>query len=105
MAKTQYSFSHDPKLKGVPTGLSLALVSLQKFIYAMQVLLSRSVLFDCQRVLASFTPSLATCKLCQGLAHDLVSQLLTIITCCLILNTGFWEVGLDPETGKVLGLF
>ena len=78
MAKTQYSFSHDPKLKGVPTGLSLALVSLQKFMYVMQALLSRFVLFDCQRVLASFTPSLATCKPCRGLAHDLVSQQLTI---------------------------
>ena len=26
-------------------------------------------------------------------------------TRCLILDTGFWEVDLDPETGKVLGLF
>ena len=29
MAKTQYSFSHDPKLKGVPTGFTIPIRSVR----------------------------------------------------------------------------
>ncbi|KAI0636754.1 FTHFS-domain-containing protein [Trametes polyzona] len=72
MAKTQYSFSHDPKLKGVPTGFTIPIRSVRLsagagFLYP--------ILGDMQTM-----PGLGT-------------------------RPGFWEVGLDPETGKVVGLF
>ncbi|KAF8902135.1 formate--tetrahydrofolate ligase-domain-containing protein [Gymnopilus junonius] len=72
MAKTQYSFSHDPKLKGVPTGFTLPIRSIRLsagagFLYP--------ILGDIQTM-----PGLGT-------------------------RPGFWEVGLDKETGRVVGLF
>ncbi|KAI0673003.1 FTHFS-domain-containing protein [Trametes maxima] len=72
MAKTQYSFSHDPKLKGVPTGFTIPIRSVRLsagagFLYP--------ILGDMQTM-----PGLGT-------------------------RPGFWEVGLDPETGRVVGLF
>ncbi|TFK42578.1 formate--tetrahydrofolate ligase-domain-containing protein [Crucibulum laeve] len=72
MAKTQYSFSHDPKLKGVPTGFTLPIRSVRLsagagFLYP--------ILGDMQTM-----PGLGT-------------------------RPGFWEVGLDPESGRVIGLF
>ncbi|KAI0362366.1 FTHFS-domain-containing protein [Trametes cingulata] len=72
MAKTQYSFSHDPKLKGVPSGFTIPIRSVRLsagagFLYP--------ILGDMQTM-----PGLGT-------------------------RPGFWEVGLDPETGKVVGLF
>ncbi|PPR06657.1 hypothetical protein CVT26_001199 [Gymnopilus dilepis] len=72
MAKTQYSFSHDPKLKGVPTGFTLPIRSIRLsagagFLYP--------ILGDMQTM-----PGLGT-------------------------RPGFWEVGLDKETGRVVGLF
>ncbi|OSD08637.1 FTHFS-domain-containing protein [Trametes coccinea BRFM310] len=72
MAKTQYSFSHDPKLKGVPTGFTIPIRSVRLsagagFLYPL--------LGDMQTM-----PGLGT-------------------------RPGFWEVGLDPESGKVVGLF
>ncbi|KAI0928913.1 hypothetical protein AcW1_006014 [Taiwanofungus camphoratus] len=72
MAKTQYSFSHDPKLKGVPSGFTVPIRELRLsagagFIYPL--------LGDMQTM-----PGLGT-------------------------RPGFWEVGLDPATGRVVGLF
>lgn len=72
MAKTQYSFSHDPKLKGVPSGFTIPIRSVRLsagagFLYP--------ILGDMQTM-----PGLGT-------------------------RPGFWEVGLDPETGRVVGLF
>ncbi|EIM90025.1 FTHFS-domain-containing protein [Stereum hirsutum FP-91666 SS1] len=72
MAKTQYSFSHDPKLKNVPTGFTVPIRSVRLsagagFLYPL--------LGDMQTM-----PGLGT-------------------------RPGFWEVGLDPETGRVVGLF
>ncbi|THH19314.1 hypothetical protein EW146_g1836 [Bondarzewia mesenterica] len=72
MAKTQYSFSHDPKLKNVPTGFTIPIRSVRLsagagFLYPL--------LGDMQTM-----PGLGT-------------------------RPGFWEVGLDPETGRVVGLF
>ncbi|KAL5533341.1 ADE3_2 [Sanghuangporus sanghuang] len=72
MAKTQYSFSHDPKLKGVPSGFTIPIRSVRLaagagFLYPL--------LGDVQTM-----PGLGT-------------------------RPGFWEVGLDPDTGRVVGLF
>ncbi|KAK7467150.1 tetrahydrofolate synthase [Stygiomarasmius scandens] len=72
MAKTQYSFSHDPKLKGVPSGFTIPIRSVRLsagagFLYP--------ILGDMQTM-----PGLGT-------------------------RPGFWEVSLDPETGRVVGLF
>ncbi|TFY80839.1 hypothetical protein EWM64_g3178 [Hericium alpestre] len=72
MAKTQYSFSHDPKLKGVPTGFTVPIRSVRLsagagFLYPL--------LGDMQTM-----PGLGT-------------------------RPGFWEVGVDPESGRVVGLF
>ncbi|ETW85920.1 hypothetical protein HETIRDRAFT_122342 [Heterobasidion irregulare TC 32-1] len=72
MAKTQYSFSHDPKLKNVPSGFTIPIRSVRLsagagFLYPL--------LGDMQTM-----PGLGT-------------------------RPGFWEVGLDPESGRVVGLF
>lgn len=72
MAKTQYSFSHDPKLKNVPSGFTVPIRSVRLsagagFLYP--------ILGDMQTM-----PGLGT-------------------------RPGFWEVGLDPESGRVVGLF
>ncbi|KAH8117600.1 FTHFS-domain-containing protein [Phellopilus nigrolimitatus] len=72
MAKTQYSFSHDPKLKGVPTGFTIPIRSVR---------LSAGAGFLC--------PILGDMQTMPGLGT----------------RPGFWEVGLDPETGRVVGLF
>ncbi|CAK5277688.1 unnamed protein product [Mycena citricolor] len=72
MAKTQYSFSHDPKLKGVPTGFTVPI---------REVRLSAGAGF--------LYPILGDMQTMPGLGT----------------RPGFWEVGLDPETGAVQGLF
>ncbi|KIY50859.1 FTHFS-domain-containing protein [Fistulina hepatica ATCC 64428] len=72
MAKTQYSFSHDPKLKNVPTGFTIPIRSVKLFAGAG---------FLC--------PLLGDMQTMPGLGT----------------RPGFWEVDLDPETGRVLGLF
>ncbi|KAI1794574.1 C-1-tetrahydrofolate synthase [Ganoderma leucocontextum] len=72
MAKTQYSFSHDPKLKGVPTGFTIP-------IRAVRLSAGAGFLY----------PILGDMQTMPGLGT----------------RPGFWEVGLDPETGRVVGLF
>ena len=90
MAKTQYSFSHDPKLKGVPTGFTIPIRSVRLsagagFLYP--------ILGDMQTMPGLGTrPGLSSLHdgVYQQFAHGLA---------------GFWEVGLDPQTGRVVGLF
>ena len=72
MAKTQYSFSHDPKLKGVPTGFTVP-------IRAVRLSAGAGFLY----------PILGDMQTMPGLGT----------------RPGFWEVGLDPKTGRVVGLF
>jgi len=72
VAKTQYSFSHDPKLKGVPTGFTIPI---------REVRLSAGAGF--------LYPILGDMQTMPGLGT----------------RPGFWEVGLDEETGRVIGLF
>ncbi|EPQ58117.1 FTHFS-domain-containing protein [Gloeophyllum trabeum ATCC 11539] len=72
MAKTQYSFSHDGKLKGVPTGFTVPI---------REIRLSAGAGF--------LYPILGDMQTMPGLGT----------------RPGFWEVGLDPETGRVVGLF
>ncbi|KAJ7046787.1 formate--tetrahydrofolate ligase-domain-containing protein [Mycena alexandri] len=72
MAKTQYSFSHDPKLKGVPTGFTIP-------IRAVRLSAGAGFLYPILGDMATM-PGLGT-------------------------RPGFWEVGLDPVTGTVQGLF
>ena len=72
MAKTQYSFSHDPKLKGVPSGFTIPI---------REVRLSAGAGF--------LYPLLGDMQTMPGLGT----------------RPGFWEVGLDPESGRVVGLF
>ncbi|KAF8894620.1 formate--tetrahydrofolate ligase-domain-containing protein [Infundibulicybe gibba] len=72
MAKTQYSFSHDPKLKGVPTGFTVP-------IRAVRLSAGAGFLY----------PILGDMQTMPGLGT----------------RPGFWEVGLDPDTGRVVGLF
>ncbi|PBK78156.1 FTHFS-domain-containing protein [Armillaria solidipes] len=72
MAKTQYSFSHDPKLKGVPTGFTIP-------IRAVRLSAGAGFLY----------PILGDMQTMPGLGT----------------RPGFWEVGLDPESGRVVGLF
>ncbi|KAI0709483.1 C-1-tetrahydrofolate synthase [Earliella scabrosa] len=72
MAKTQYSFSHDPKLKNVPSGFTIP-------IRAVRLSAGAGFLY----------PILGDMQTMPGLGT----------------RPGFWEVGLDPETGRVVGLF
>ena len=72
MAKTQYSFSHDPKLKGVPSGFTIPI---------REVRLSAGAGF--------LYPLLGDMQTMPGLGT----------------RPGFWEVGLDPDSGRVVGLF
>ncbi|RDX56536.1 C-1-tetrahydrofolate synthase [Lentinus brumalis] len=72
MAKTQYSFSHDPKLKGVPTGFTIPIRAVRLSAGA-------------------------------GFLYPIVGDMQTMPG--LGTRPGFWEVGLDPETGRVIGLF
>ncbi|THH31151.1 hypothetical protein EUX98_g3053 [Antrodiella citrinella] len=72
MAKTQYSFSHDPKLKNVPSGFTIPI---------REVRLSAGAGF--------VYPILGDMQTMPGLGT----------------RPGFWEVGLDVETGRVIGLF
>jgi len=72
MAKTQYSFSHNPKLKGVPSGFTIPI---------REIRLSAGAGF--------LYPILGDMQTMPGLGT----------------RPGFWEVGLDPHSGKVVGLF
>ncbi|KAF8921295.1 formate--tetrahydrofolate ligase-domain-containing protein [Mucidula mucida] len=72
MAKTQYSFSHDPKLKNVPSGFTVP-------IRAVRLSAGAGFLY----------PLLGDMQTMPGLGT----------------RPGFWEVGLDPENGRVVGLF
>ncbi|KAF6765211.1 C-1-tetrahydrofolate synthase [Ephemerocybe angulata] len=72
VAKTQYSFSHDPKLKNVPTGFTIP-------IRAVRLSAGAGFLY----------PILGDMQTMPGLGT----------------RPGFWEVGLDPESGRVVGLF
>jgi len=89
MAKSQYSFSHDPKLKNVPSGMkcgSIALVNLSdKFL--------------------GFTLPVRSVRLSAGAGflYPILGDMQTMPG--LGTRPGFWEVGLDQETGRVVGLF
>ncbi|KAI0082803.1 FTHFS-domain-containing protein [Panus rudis PR-1116 ss-1] len=72
MAKTQYSFSHDPKLKNVPTGFTVP-------IRAVRLSAGAGFLY----------PLLGDMQTMPGLGT----------------RPGFWEVDLDIETGRPIGLF
>ncbi|KAI0726658.1 C-1-tetrahydrofolate synthase [Fomitopsis betulina] len=72
MAKTQYSFSHDPKLKNVASGFTVPI---------REVRLSAGA----------------------GFLYPLCGDMQTMPG--LGTRPGFWEVGLDAETGRVVGLF
>lgn len=72
MAKTQYSFSHDPKLKNVPSGFTLPIRSIRLSAGA-------------------------------GFLYPILGEMQTMPG--LGTRPGFWEVGLDSETGHVVGLF
>lgn len=72
MAKTQYSFSHDPSLKNAPSGFTVP-------IRAVRLSAGAGFLY----------PILGDMQTMPGLGT----------------RPGFWEVDLDPETGRVVGLF
>ncbi|KAI0006034.1 FTHFS-domain-containing protein [Russula compacta] len=72
MAKTQYSFSHDPKLKNAPTEFVVP-------IRSVRLSAGAGFLF----------PLLGDMQTMPGLGT----------------RPGFWEVGLDSQSGQVVGLF
>jgi methylenetetrahydrofolate dehydrogenase (NADP+) / methenyltetrahydrofolate cyclohydrolase / formyltetrahydrofolate synthetase len=105
MAKTQYSFSHDAKLKGVPTGY-LTFLSFVRISYPGE----------------GFTVPIRTIRLSAGAGflYPILGDMQTMpglgtrpglynhpifTDCMLIISSGFWEVGLDSESGRVTGLF
>jgi methylenetetrahydrofolate dehydrogenase (NADP+)/methenyltetrahydrofolate cyclohydrolase/formyltetrahydrofolate synthetase len=89
MAKTQYSFSHDPKLKGVPTGTSSSAPMAPKSLNSV----------------IGFTVPVRAVRLSAGAGflYPLLGDMQTMPG--LSTRPGFWEVGLDEETGRVVGLF
>ena len=65
-----------------------------------------SVKCACLLAQVSYTLSLVTCKPCRALAHGQVSSIMYSAHIYLTrTRAGFWEVGLDPQTGRVVGLF
>jgi hypothetical protein len=79
------------------------------FLFSFQGSLFRFVQLDSQQGQASCTLSLEICKPCLVLEPGQVRpvtplprvSILTFLRCF----AGFWEVGLDPQTGRVVGLF
>jgi hypothetical protein len=80
------------------------------FFFSFQGSLFRFVQLDSQQEQASSTLSLEICKPCLVLEPGQVRpvtplsprvSILTLLRCFV----GFWEVGLDPQTGRVIGLF
>ena len=96
MAKTQYSFSHDASLKGVPTG-------------QCRDCLYRSIDSPADRTFGDpsigFTVPIRAVRLSAGAGflYPLLGDMQTMPG--LGTRPGFWEVGLDPESGRVVGLF
>ncbi|OZJ03838.1 C-1-tetrahydrofolate synthase, cytoplasmic [Bifiguratus adelaidae] len=72
MAKTQYSFSHDPTLKGVPTGFRVPIRDVRASVGA-------------------------------GFLYPLLGAMQTMPG--LPTRPCFFDVDIEPETGKVVGLF
>ncbi|KAK9718456.1 tetrahydrofolate synthase [Basidiobolus ranarum] len=72
MAKTHLSLSHDPKLKGVPTGFTVPIRDIRASVGA-------------------------------GFLYPLVGTMQTMPG--LPTRPCFYDVDLDPETGRVMGLF
>lgn len=89
MAKTQYSFSHDPKLKGVPTGTSSGLSTA---LHTLNSIIGFTVPIRAVRLSAG-----------AGFLYPLLGDMQTMPG--LSTRPGFWEVGLDEDTGRVIGLF
>jgi formyltetrahydrofolate synthetase len=71
MAKTQYSLSHDPELKGVPTGFIVPIKDVRASVGA-------------------------------GFVYPLLGQMSTMPG--LSTRPGFYEIDLDTQTGRVIGL-
>jgi len=89
MAKTQYSFSHDPKLKNVPSGM-------ESYSHSLATATDRS---------SGFTLPIRSVRLSAGAGflYPILGDMQTMPG--LGTRPGFWEVGLDQETGRVMGLF
>lgn len=106
MAKTQYSFSHDPKLKGVPTGLFA-------MKYCMRILLISctpgfTIPIRAVRLSAGagfLYPILGEMQTMPGLGTRPGRRFYSFSAIFADHDKGFWEVGLDPESGRVVGLF
>jgi formyltetrahydrofolate synthetase len=71
MAKTQYSLSHDPELKGAPTGFIVPIKDVRASVGA-------------------------------GFVYPLLGQMSTMPG--LSTRPGFYEIDLDTQTGRVIGL-
>ena len=71
MAKTQYSLSHDPNLKGAPTGFVVPVRDIRASVGA-----------------GFLYPLLGTMATMPGLST----------------RPGYYEMDIDPETGRVIGL-
>jgi len=72
MAKTQYSFSHDPNLKGVPTGFTLPIKDVRVSVGA-------------------------------GFIYPLCGAMSTMPG--LPTRPAYYDIDVDPKTGKIVGLF
>jgi methylenetetrahydrofolate dehydrogenase (NADP+)/methenyltetrahydrofolate cyclohydrolase/formyltetrahydrofolate synthetase len=93
MAKTQYSFSHDASLKGVPKGQCRD---------PTEVRTAPNLIFD---IPSGFTVPIRAVRLSAGAGflYPLLGDMQTMPG--LGTRPGFWEVGLDQESGRVIGLF
>ncbi len=71
MAKTQYSLSHDPELKGAPTGFIVPIRDIRASAGA-------------------------------GFVYPLLGKMSTMPG--LSPRPGYYEIDLDPQTGRIIGL-
>jgi len=72
MAKTHLSISHDPNLKGAPTGFTVPIKSVRASVGA-------------------------------GFIYPLLGEMMTMPG--MPTRPAFFDVDIDPKTGKITGLF
>lgn len=94
MAKTHLSLSTDPSLKGVPTGFTVTVRDVRASVGA-----------GCVQPSLPLPPSPLTPLVWAGtrFLYPLLGKIMTIPG--LPTRPGFYDVDVDPDTGRIHGLF
>ena len=132
MAKTHLSFSHDPELKGAPTGFTVPIRDIRAsvgagFLYPLcgtvgyvrvcacvcvcvrvrvRVWLHFECWHACAHCVSIYNMALAFFLFCLGSLLSLAHDILKMSTMPgLPTRPCFFDVDIDPETGVIDGLF